>query len=821
MLRFKRWSIGKRIVAGFGLLVFLLCAAAGLIYTGILDIVKKSEDAVWSNRVTGTLNQLELEHLSWINRVAGLLSSASDTGISLRNLDDRVALFRQKEYQAFRKETEGRISGLSPLFEALEKSDQQLRESIGTIAQTFQRTDPEWIYRLKRVKDQNHLLSNNVAGAIEKEEGGLHAVRNLLKNSVQQASSILKACEREPSLGDEEERQMIAMAIIKNLRYGPEGKDYLWINDKSPRMVMHPYHPELNGQDLSDFRDPKGKKIFMEMVKIGREKGSGFLTYHWPKYDGEKPILKLSYVEYFSPWYWIIGTGIYLDTQDKELLNRIDAFIQGRPLSLTAFLEPARKALDQFAGEKESVQRFREHPELSSHLSGAGAAYKKLEQELRLIEKRLNKMDMAGAKGIYQSGFTDTIKAIDQHVDQLIDFDQKRQEAASRANAIFAHEVEPESLESLKFLKQIRSLCDTSRTTDDAVLFSALRTKLLLLIGLGLASALAIVIGLVLYFNVTSLLRRAINTLGETSQQVAHAAEQASASSQSLAEGAAEQAASIEETSSALQEMSFMTGKNSDNANACKAMAENAGRIMDKANQHMYNMSEAIKEITLSSEETGKIIKTIDEIAFQTNLLALNAAVEAARAGESGAGFAVVADEVRNLALRAAGAAKKTAYLIENTMNAVQQGNELTRTTQESFEESTRIAEKVENLVDEITTVSVGQAQGIQQISKAAVEMEKVVNQVAANAEESAGASEEMSAHAQQMRAFVSELVMMVDGASSEKHARPPESVGKRAGMNTPGKDKLKALADPLKKDSASGFGAGVIPMDNEGFEGL
>ena len=99
-------------------------------------------------------------------------------------------------------------------------------------------------------------------------------------------------------------------------------------------------------------------------------------------------------------------------------------------------------------------------------------------------------------------------------------------------------------------------------------------------------------------------------------------------------------------------------------------------------------MGKAIGEITKSSEETGKIIKTIDEIAFQTNLLALNAAVEAARAGEAGAGFAVVADEVRNLAMRAAEAAKNTSNLIENTIKAVKSGSELTRVTQEAFKKN-------------------------------------------------------------------------------------------------------------------------------------
>ena len=121
-----------------------------------------------------------------------------------------------------------------------------------------------------------------------------------------------------------------------------------------------------------------------------------------------------------------------------------------------------------------------------------------------------------------------------------------------------------------------------------------------------------------------------------------------------------------------------MTKQNADNANQAKAMMTETKQIVEKVDSQMNEMTEAIAEITKTSEETGKIIKTIDEIAFQTNLLALNAAVEAARAGEAGAGFAVVADEVRNLALRAAEAARNTNSLIDNTIKAVKQGNELT-----------------------------------------------------------------------------------------------------------------------------------------------
>jgi methyl-accepting chemotaxis protein len=255
--------------------------------------------------------------------------------------------------------------------------------------------------------------------------------------------------------------------------------------------------------------------------------------------------------------------------------------------------------------------------------------------------------------------------------------------------------------------------------------------------------------------------------LNEASSQVASASAQVAQASQSLAEGATEQASALEETSSSLEEMSSMTRQNADNAVQARSLMTQAKDIIDKVDKQMNSMTASIQDVTRSSEETGKIIKTIDEIAFQTNLLALNAAVEAARAGEAGAGFAVVADEVRNLAMRAAEAAKHTASLIENTITTVRSSRDLTEQTQIAFKENVEISGKVVSLVAEIAAASQEQAQGIGQISKAVAEMDKVVQHTAASAEESASASEEMNAQAEQMKVYVKNLTQIIHGSGA------------------------------------------------------
>jgi methyl-accepting chemotaxis protein len=184
-----------------------------------------------------------------------------------------------------------------------------------------------------------------------------------------------------------------------------------------------------------------------------------------------------------------------------------------------------------------------------------------------------------------------------------------------------------------------------------------------------------------------------------------------------------------------------------------------------KADTSMTAVIKAMEEISTSGAEIGKIIKTIDEIAFQTNLLALNAAVEAARAGEAGAGFAVVADEVRNLAIRSADAAKNTADLIASTISNINSGSQMVNDTAENFRTVEDHSAKVAALLGEVTEASKEQAQGIGQITTAMTEMDKVTQSNAASSEEAASAAGDLSSHAGNLLESVNELNTLVNGA--------------------------------------------------------
>ena len=383
--------------------------------------------------------------------------------------------------------------------------------------------------------------------------------------------------------------------------------------------------------------------------------------------------------------------------------------------------------------------------------------------------------------------------------------------------------------EVLVTLKEVQQNLGNLRRSVDHTLSesgkSASRASLFSVVGMIAGFLIAVTLGILLSRSITGPIGRVATGLKDRSEQVASAASQVTAASQHLAEGSSEQASSLEETSSSLEEMASMTKGNAANANQAKAMMQETTEIVAKVDRQMNEMSAAIDEITRSSEETGKIIKTIDEIAFQTNLLALNAAVEAARAGEAGAGFAVVADEVRNLALRAAEAARTTGGLIENTIKSVKQGNELTQATREAFKANVANAGKVAQLIEEIAAASNEQAQGIDQINKAISEMDKVTQQTAASAQESTSASEELTAQAEQMKGFVSELEAVIGGQrggngatgrSAPVTVRAAGAAVRRPPIAGPSAEtsRKRPAAAPQRRGPEQ-----IIPLDDEGFK--
>lgn len=228
---------------------------------------------------------------------------------------------------------------------------------------------------------------------------------------------------------------------------------------------------------------------------------------------------------------------------------------------------------------------------------------------------------------------------------------------------------------------------------------------------------------------------------------------------QRMAEGATEQAASLEETSASLEEIATMVQSNADKAAESNALSIRTESIMTRADGEMNELNLAMDRIGESGGKISRIVGSIDEIAFQTNLLALNAAVEAARAGEAGAGFAVVADEVRALALRSAEAAKSTQDLVADTVQRIKMGSDILKRTRQAFEEVSGVSSQANLLASEIASASKEQASGIDHLNKAVNQMDQVV-------QANAGSAEQLSAQAEEVNEMVQVMKQILTAAN-------------------------------------------------------
>jgi len=628
-------------------------------------------------------------------------------------------------------------------------------------------------YRDELLAQKKEYLKSQVqtaVSAIEKAYRNAHNPEKLkavyqdqLQNAVYTAYGILQTIHNENDISLEE-KQRKAMDLIQALRYGPENKDYFWINDMNCTMVMHPYKPKLNGKDLSEFKDPNGKRLFVEFVNVCKDKGEGFVDYCWPKYGADKPQPKLSFVKVFKPWKWIIGSGIYIEVAEAKLKSDAAAMIQAlrygpeskdyfwiNDMNCTMVMHPYKpklngKDLSEFKdpnGKRlfvEFVNVCKEKGEGFVDYCWPKYGADKPQPKLSYV-KLFKKWNWVIGTGVYIDDIEAMVSSRKSEVQKTI----------KDANS--------------ELMSQIASIKHGIQGN--------VRHVVLLIAGISFI-VLAIVLSVSYLFIQRGIIRpinAVIHGLGESAQQVASASEQASAISNSLAENTSQQATSLEETTSSLEAVSATTQKNADNANQADMFMKQANKVVIEAKESMDELTSSMEDISQASEETSKIIRTIDEIAFQTNLLALNAAVEAARAGEAGAGFAVVSDEVRNLAMRAAKAAHDTANLIEGTAGKIKNGSELVVQTTEAFNRVSENASKGGELVAEIATASMEQSQGIEQVNKAIAEMDKLTQHNSSGAEESASSADQLKAQAEQMKLNVGNLTALVYGAENSRHS--------------------------------------------------
>jgi hemerythrin-like metal-binding protein len=317
------------------------------------------------------------------------------------------------------------------------------------------------------------------------------------------------------------------------------------------------------------------------------------------------------------------------------------------------------------------------------------------------------------------------------------------------------------SSDTLKTAEQSRTDFEQSLNGSNAA--TGLLTAGVLVIGL------VAMIGAAVHFQLARPLRRVAGELNVEVEQAAFAAAELSSQSESLAEGASDQAASLEETSASLEQMTSTTRNNADYARQAEDIASETRKAAEKGVANMQEMDAAMAAIRAAGDDISKIIKTIDEIAFQTNILALNAAVEAARAGEAGAGFAVVAEEVRALAQRSATAAGETASKIAASIEKTDLGVQLNGKVASALADIAARARKLDELAAAVARASKEQGLGVTQLNAAVGQVDKVTQANAAKATEGATATQQLSLQTESMKRSVAALLDLVGAGSGDE----------------------------------------------------
>ncbi len=584
-----------------------------------------------------------------------------------------------------------------------------------------------------------------------------------------------------------EEAQQQAIDAVKSLRYNKS--EYFWINDLEPRMIMHPIKPQLDGKNLSENKDPNGKRLFVEFANVCKEKGSGFVDYMWPKPNFTEPVPKLSYVQLIKEWNWIVGSGIYIDDVETDVAAYKEKVFYGLIIALVlaffisyysakVFVRPMTKL--QEAANRVAVGDADFNVEIDSK-DEFGKLQEAFASMLENIKVQANAADrisdgdlsvevkVKSDKDILAISLNKVIENIRRLVYDVNALSNSAIEGKLNARAeVYSHQGEYRKVvegfnktleaiylpftETIKVLQKLAERDLTARMTaecngDYQVIKETINT-------------------------VAVSLNNALVQVSEAVEATASASSQISSSSEEMAAGAQEQSAQTSEVASAVEEMTktiFETSKNTsiaaETAKASGEKAKEGGKVVSETIGGMNKIAEVVSKsadtvFTLgqNSEKIGEIVQVIDDIADQTNLLALNAAIEAARAGEQGRGFAVVADEVRKLAERTTKATKEIAEMIKKIQKDTEEAVESMKKGTDEVESGKKSAVKAGEVLSEIVNGAEKVTDIVVQVAAASEEQSAAAEQIGKNIEAINSVTQESSSGIQQIARAAEDL---------------------------------------------------------------
>ncbi len=514
--------------------------------------------------------------------------------------------------------------------------------------------------------------------------------------------------------------QKEALSLISSMEYGKDS--YFWIMNTKNEMLMHPKKPSLNGKSLVDFKDANGDYLFRKMLNIANNKNEGLLKYNWLREGSSTPEHKLSYVQSFKQWNWIIGTSAYVDEIEENITimkNKtnadindfiiyicISAFASLIVLMLLIGFISSRIIIEPLVEFEEGLLNFFKY--LNRETNKVHSLEVRNNDEIGQMAKVVNENIIKTKAGIEEDR-----KLIDETILVLSEFEQgdlcqrvdlsvtnpalmQLKNVLNKMGSNIEHNIDEvlnvlEQYSNYNYLNKINTKDLKEHLKKLALGVNSLGTSITTMLvenksnGLSLESS-------------SKLLLEDVNTLNNNSNQTA---------------------ASLEETAAALEEItSAITG----NTHHIEEMSSYANLLMDSAKEGEDLANKTTNAMDEINDQVGSIneaITVIDQIAFQTNILSLNAAVEAATAGEAGKGFAVVAQEVRNLASRSAEAAKEIKDLVENAKVKANEGKTISQDMIHGYTSLNNNINKTISLIKDIEGASKEQLEGINQINDA------------------------------------------------------------------------------------------------------